>query len=96
MRRRLSGLLVVAILVLAVPAQALAADVSANGTSSGGYFSTKGTAFNWQHHYHDAGFWETYYSGTQYKSHSWGFETGVEYGEVYGQNLTGPGAYCLI
>jgi len=86
----------VLILLLAVPALALAANVSANCTSSGGSFSTYGTANGWQHHYHGQSFWQTTYEGRQYRSHTWGWAIGWQGGEVYGSSLSSPGARCLI
>lgn len=67
--------------------------MSANcGTN--GYFITYGTATNWQDHTHDGLLWHTWYYGTQYKSHGWGSEAGLETGTVNGPSLSGPGAIC--
>ena len=77
---------------LAVPAWA--ASVSAD-CAGGGYFTTKGTADDWQDHVHDGVLWHTWYYGRATKSHTWGWETGTEGGTVNGPNLAYPGAVCF-
>jgi hypothetical protein len=82
-------------MVLALPAQALGANVSANCGVGGASFVTRGTADNWQDHTHDGILWHTWYFGRQFKAHDWGFETGLETGTVNGPNLANPSAICL-
>lgn len=96
MKQRLISLAMAAILLLGLPTLAVAANVSANCTTSGGIFSTYGHADNWQDHVHDGILWHTWYTGRQFKSHSWGMEYGLETGTVNGPNLSGAGANCLI
>lgn len=97
MKRSITAALLMACRVAGIPSLALAApvSVSANCGSGGGTFQTYGTADNWQDHVHDATLWHTWYYGRQYKSHSWGFETGWESGTVDGPNLASPGATCI-
>lgn len=82
-------------LLVGLPTIALAANVSANCGSAGGAFYTHGTADNWQDHVHDGILWHVWYYGSQFQSHQWGFETGVETETVNGPNLFAPGARCI-
>ncbi len=92
-RRLLVVIMIMAMIMVLAAAPALATSVSANcGTS--GYFYTRATADNWQDHWHDGNLWHTWYYGTQYKAHGWGSESGLQYGDIYGPNLTSPSAIC--
>jgi len=82
------------VLLAALPTMALAVNVSANCGAGGGSFRTEGTADNWQDHWHDGAGWHFYYYGRQFKVKSWGFETGLETGEVYGPYVA-AGARCI-
>jgi hypothetical protein len=95
MRRILVACGMTAVLAVATPPSALAANVSADCGSAGGAFYTHGTADNWQDHTHDGLLWHVWYYGRQYKTHGWGFEIGLETGTVNGPNLFAPGARCI-
>lgn len=84
-------------LVAATASPVLADDVSANCTAQGGVFSTSGYARGWQEHWHDGQLWQVSYDNVmRWKSHTWGFEVGIETGEVLGGWLTSASARCLI
>lgn len=94
MRRLLCSLVMSTVLLAGLPTMALAVNVSANCGAAGGNFRTHGTADNWQDHFHDGAGWHFYYYGRQFVVKSWGFETGLETGQVYGPNVA-AGAYCI-
>ena len=93
MRRLLRSLVISTVLLAAVPTMALAVNVSAN-CGGGGNFRTEGTADNWQDHYHDGAGWHFYYYGRQFVVKSWGYEEGIETGQVYGPYVA-AGARCI-
>lgn len=95
LRRLFATGTLILVLLLGVPTSALAVNVSANCTSSGGYFSTYGTADQWQDHYYGHAFELFRYAGRQYRSKGWGYVYGWQGGEVYGTRLV-AGARCLI
>ncbi len=97
MLRRFRALVAALAPVAATTSPVLADDVSANCTSSGGIFSTSGYARGWQDHWHDGLLWQVFYDNVmRWKTHSWGFETGIETGEVYGGWLSAASARCII
>jgi len=94
MRRLVVVFMVLAMLMVLAAAPALAVGVSADCGSQGGFFYTRGYAYQSQYHTHDGTQNHFTAYGWFQVDYNWGWETLLEYGTVTGTSLTSASAMC--